>query len=362
MDHQLRFNEPAGDDYVGDHETIDHDYGRNYETTSHNYGGNYEATGHEYGANYETTGHEYGGNYETTGHDYGGNNETTGDEYVENYNIDSALDDVTAPPCPFYGTESYGEYGDSAGYPYEFGDRHHLTLTNFDQDTALANGAYSPDIELDQGGVNSAAPTAFPPQSPSPLQFHQPTSDPRVALAQVNVNLPYRDNSSWDPVAATAVPYAPNFGGVTNVYGHTLPSSTATRSQADALSYLGSPGPSTWDGVSTRSGHTDSSSTACEMCGRPFGNSRQMRRHRQEVHRESHDPQYVCKCSYQATRKYNYIRHLKTTCKKRRDPSLWFTCICQVPFDNYEDHLAHVETCGRGQPGRPPNSTRNVLN
>ncbi|KAK1961064.1 hypothetical protein LY78DRAFT_618367, partial [Colletotrichum sublineola] len=196
----------------------------------------------------------------------------------------------------------------------------------------------------------------------SPSQYHPLASnvpqDPRQALDDVN------DTLQTIRTSRVPLPLAPQL--------HTTPSSTATpshysytQSLSDAFHLSPHPfnaGPSSCDGVSTRSGHTSNSSRTetCFVCGAAV-NSKQIQRHYQDRHRQEGDPQYICKCGHAdpALRKSNHIRHLEK-CKSKDDWWLVFTCRCGNTLSDSPAHLDHIKDCGKKRAGRPPNSARNV--
>ncbi|OHW96817.1 hypothetical protein CSPAE12_04403 [Colletotrichum incanum] len=229
-------------------------------------------------------------------------------------------------------------------------------LLHFD----LGHYAYASELDLLEA---DAAPGANLP-SDLASQYHQPALDtqqvdPRQVWAEVYDNLQPRISIPWDPVAANAPYLAPQSEYA--ISGITATPSQTEYSQFDT-SHLGPRpiAPSTWDGVSTRSGYTNNSSgsSICNVCT-TLVNSRLMQRHHRDVHRQDDDPQYTCKCTYRAppARKWNYLRHLDK-CKMKDDSRRVFTCICQKTLNDLQAHLDHVKDCGKKRAGRPPRSAQ----
>ncbi|KAK1840499.1 hypothetical protein CCHR01_16876 [Colletotrichum chrysophilum] len=269
---------------------------------------------------------------ETAGHGYGSGYYATSEAISQD--ASAAYEGYT----PTYGS-AYDQFAGS-----DLG-----ALDNLD----FSSGSYSQEIDLHPG------PPVFSPPTPA-LQHSDQYSglDPELALQQVRNGLGHQNASPWTHVLAPGPKYlTPNYYPASPTY-HTL-TNTTTPSLLDdlgqSLTYT-SPG---WDAVSNRSVNTDGSGiTTCERCHKTFGDSRQARRHATEVHREDSDPQYTCKCSYQVTRKSNYLRHLTGSCRGRISANEVYICICKKSFADLDAHLTHIRVCGKKKAGRPPNSSR----
>ncbi|KAK1848137.1 hypothetical protein CCHR01_09253 [Colletotrichum chrysophilum] len=126
---------------------------------------------------------------------------------------------------------------------------------------------------------------------------------------------------------------------------------STTMTSADSIWGHSSSG---WDATSAMSAINSSlgDTNQCSVCLRSLGDARQLRRHLAEVHRSDSDPTYICKCSYQVTRKSNYLRHLSNSCRRRDAPDGVYICICSQPFADFDVHLAHVRDCGKQPAGR----------
>ncbi|KAK2732297.1 hypothetical protein CKAH01_02243 [Colletotrichum kahawae] len=269
---------------------------------------------------------------ETAGYGYGDENYATSEAISQNTSI--AYESST----PTYGS-AYDQFAGS-----DLG-----ALDNLD----FSSGSYSQELDLHPG---------TPVFSPSTLVLQQQDRysglDPELALQQVRIGLGHQNASPWNHVIAPDPNYlAPSYYPASPTY-HTLTNTTAPSLVDDLAQSLACTSPS-WDAVSNRSVNTDSSGiTTCERCRKSFGDVRQARRHETQVHREDNDPQYTCKCSYQVTRKSNYLRHLSGSCKGRISANEVYVCICKKSFADLDAHLTHIRVCGKKKAGRPPNSSR----
>ncbi|KAI1390926.1 uncharacterized protein F4822DRAFT_167159 [Hypoxylon trugodes] len=81
-------------------------------------------------------------------------------------------------------------------------------------------------------------------------------------------------------------------------------------------------------------------------CGMSFKKSSDLKRHYSTVHRSGTDPQYICRCGHDGTRKDNYIRHVKT-CKGPYSYNSMYFCKCDRSSVDESEHIAHIRHCPR---------------
>ncbi|KAK2028257.1 hypothetical protein LX32DRAFT_406332 [Colletotrichum zoysiae] len=113
---------------------------------------------------------------------------------------------------------------------------------------------------------------------------------------------------------------------------------------------------STYDSGIGSSETTSSGSSNCEichLCGQTI-NSKRMKRHVEDVHRQEGSQLYICKCGHESPpmRKWNHTRHVEK-CKKD-NAQQGFTCRCGNIQNDLPLHLDHIKDCGKRVAGRNP--------